>query len=502
MVNNSPSVFSKAFVIAGVSLVLGLLFDYLFEGKASGISFPLYIALAVTGLFIIGAVYSRPLERKNYWIFVPIAFFSSMVFVRDSGLLTIMNVGASFLLLLLLARISFARSIKSLLLKDYIKVCFLPFATIKPFFQTVGDLVSLRGISKDKNVTAQIVKGIIMTVPVLIVFVLLFSSADLVFHKYLLDLINIKIDTETIVRAFCICASAGIFMGAYAYLFRKSEEPSLVQTTTNAKIGNIETAILLFSVNLLFLAFIYLQITYLFGSHDTIVIEGVTYASYAHQGFFQLIAVAVISFFLLLAAEKYIVKKEGSHGVLFKLLSTALIAQVLMIMASAFMRLALYEEAYGFTTLRLYSHAFIIFLALVFCILLYKIYIDSRENMLAFRIFITVIAFAAAMNGLNPDAFIARKNVERFIATGKLDEYYMAYLSADAIPESIKILDLPDSEKKLEFMSTLSYSAQYMNDPQRNNQWQSTHLSRMTANQILQAKASILPPPQSSVYSD
>lgn len=502
MEHTSPSVFTKAFVATGISFILGLCFDYFFFEKSSGVAFPLYIALAVAGLIIIGEVYRRPLEKKIYWLLIPIAFFSSMVFVRDSDLLTVMNVGASFLLLLLIARISFAGSLQSLVLKDYVKVCFLPFSFLRPFFQTIGDLVTLRGITKDKNSISQIIKGIIITLPVLIVFVVLFSSADLLFQKYVLDLVNITIDDRTIARTFLISISAAIFLGAYSFVYRKVEVPQHTAQITNAKIGHIETSILLGSINVLFFSFVLLQIAYLFGNHETILNEGITYASYAHRGFFELIAVAVISFFLLLGAEKHIVKKEGSHGILFKLLSTALIAQVLMIMASAFKRLSLYEDAYGFTTLRLYSHAFIIFFAVVFFILLYKIFIDARENMLALRIFIAVMAFAFVMNVLNPDAFIARKNVERFIATGKLDEYYMAYLSADAIPESIKILDLPDSEKKFEFMSTLSYSAQYMNDPQRNAHWQSTNLSRMTAKQILQAKASILPPPQSNVYSD
>ncbi len=493
METQSPSVFSKAFIIAGVSAVLGLCFDYFFFGKGTGISFPLYIALAVIGLFIIGEVYRRPLEKKIYWLFIPIAFFSTMVFVRDSDLLTVMNIGASFLLLLLIARISFARSLQSLLLKDYVKACFLPFAFLRPFFQTIGDLVSLRGISKDKNVTSQITKGIIMTVPVLIVFVLLFSSADLMFHKYLLDIVNIKIDTETIIRTFFICSSAGIFLGAYAYLFRKNEEPPLTPQIPNAKIGHIETSILLGSVNALFFAFILLQIAYLFGNHETIAVEGFTYASYAHRGFFQLIAVAVISFLMLLGTEKYITKNNGSHNVLFKILSSTLIVQVILIMASAFIRLSLYEDAYGFTVLRLFSHSFIIFLAVVFCILLYKIFIDSRENTLAFRIFIAVVTFSFVMNILNPDAFIARKNVERFIETEKLDEYYMTSLSADAIPESIKILDLPESTKKFDFMSNLSWRAQEIVNNAKNAPWQATHISRINARKILEAKAKDLP---------
>ncbi len=103
---------------------------------------------------------------------------------------------------------------------------------------------------------------------------------------------------------------------------------------------------------------------------------------------------------LLLTTEKYVVKKETDHAIGFKVLSTALVVQVILIMASAFTRLSLYEEAYGFTTLRLYSHAFIILLAVVFCLLLYKIYKDKRENTFAFRVFISIALLMMGLLGV------------------------------------------------------------------------------------------------------
>jgi len=84
-------------------------------------------------------------------------------------------------------------------------------------------------------------------------------------------------------------------------------------------------------------------------------------------------------------------------------------------MASAFMRLLLYEQAYGFTTLRLYSHSFVIWLALVFLFVLFKINFDKRDNTFAFRTFISMIMFLAFMNFLNPDSFIAKRNIASWV---------------------------------------------------------------------------------------
>lgn len=227
-------------------------------------------------------------------------------------------------------------------------------------------------------------------------------------------------------------------------------------------------------------------ITYLFGGEGNIVSQGFTYAEYARKGFFELIAVAIISFLLLLATEKYTAKKDTKHFLIFQILGTALILEVILIMVSAFMRLLLYEQAYGFTTLRLYSHAFIIFLGIIFILLLYKIFIDNRENVFVFQVFLSIIVFLATMNVLNPDLFIARRNIERFATTGKLDIYYLTSLSDDAIPETVKILDTSHEDLRKTFARELYQHMQH--NSSFLSQWQSWNISRTNANNILKPK--------------
>ena len=162
-------------------------------------------------------------------------------------------------------------------------------------------------------------------------------------------------------------------------------------------------------------------------------------------------------------------------------------------MASAFTRLSLYEQAYGFTTLRLYSHAFIILLAIVFCLLLYKICKDKREETFPFRVFILIALFLAVMNFLNPDKFIARRNIERFTATGKLDIYYLSRLSSDAIPDTIKILNISNEDLRKGFARELYWRAQN-GDSAYFSKWQSLNIPRMRADAILNSKMRELEP--------
>ena len=484
----------KAGLISGVSLVLGLLFNYFFYGKVPGIAFPLYFVLIIAGLFTLTMFFKKKINKEVFWLLIPLMFFSSMVFVRSSEMLTVFNIAASLLLLLVIVKISFGKKVKNFLIEDYIKVFFLPIKFIRPLFQTLSDLFLSFKAKNDQKVFSQVVKGILMTIPVLFVFLLLFSSADLIFQKYVSNLININIKPEIIFRSILILIATLAYIGAYSYLFRKQDNQINVrQNSESYSIGRIENSILLGSVNVLFFVFMFIQLTYLFGGESNISALGFTYAEYARRGFFELITVAVVSLFLLLFTEKYIIKKETGHTIGFKFLSTVLIVQVMLIMASAFTRLSLYEEAYGFTDQRFFSHAFIILLAVIFCLLLYKIYKNKKEKIFAFHIFISIILFLAVMNFLNPDAFIARRNIERFIVTGKLDARYLGRLSSDAIPNTIKILDISDEDLRNSFAHGLYWRAQDINSSYF-SKWQSLNISRMKAKKILDSRMSKIEP--------
>src|SRR3989339_1316848 len=456
--NSHPPKLTKTAIITGVSLVLGLFFDYFFYRQVPGINFPLYVSLIVIGLFAISSYSKKQLNKQILWLLLPLTFFSLMVFVHSSELLTFLNVSASLFLLLIIAEVSFKGRVKNFLVSNYIHKIFLPFKFMRPLFLTLRDIFAFRGIRKDKKILSPVIKGIVMAIPVMAIFLLLFSSADLIFQKYLSNLIDINIQPDTISRAILILLATLAFIGAYAYIFRQTEESATPQQNdTPYSVGQIEIAIFFGLINVLFFIFILVQLAYLFGGGNNISAQGFTYSEYARRGFFELIAVAIISFLLLWTTEKYIVKLNKKHTPLFIILSAALIIQVILIMFSAFTRLALYEQAFGFTTLRLYSHAFVILLAF--------------------------ILFLTALNIQGTDAFIARRNIELFAKTGKLDIFYLSRLSDDAIPDTIKILSLPNEDLRKSFARTLYWRTQ--NNSASLSKWQSLNLSRLKAAKIL-----------------
>lgn len=483
------SPFVKAGLIVGISFILGFLFDFLFYGKFPGLAFPIYVLLVIAGLLGITRLYGRAISRDVLWLIAPVFFFSAMVFVRANFLLTALNITAVMLLLLLIAQIAFSEPLSSFSIKDYLLTMVTPFFFIVALFKSFGDLLTLRGVKADKRVLGQIVTGVAITVPVLIVFFLLFASADLVFHRALSQIINFGVGPYLVFRTGLVLFAMSAFTGAYSYIFRKAEPglsfpPAAPFERKPGSFGHIESSILLGSVNALFFTFILVQITYLFGGLANISEQGFTYAEYARKGFFELVAVAVIALAMLLLIEKFIAQKESGHSLLFKVLSSVFILQVMVILASSLTRMSLYEHTYGFTELRLFVHVFIFFIAAVYVALTYKIHIDDRGNIFTFKVFLLIVAFLAFMNALNPDSFVARQNMQRFRETGRIDAGYLGRLSDDSLAVTISLLENTNTTIKKQYATGL-YETYRLERRREFSQWQSLNLSRLKAKELL-----------------
>ncbi len=246
---------------------------------------------------------------------------------------------------------------------------------------------------------------------------------------------------------------------------------------------------------MLFLIFLGIQFFYLFGGKTYVwgIEEYITYSEYAKKGFGELIAVSVISFLLIYVIDKFGKRENVFQKRTFKILSSVLIFELFVIMASAFTRLSLYVDGYGFTFSRLLSFIFLFWLFFVFSIFLYKILSEQKETYFIFAVFWLIILFWLGLNLLNPDAFIARKNIERYSQGKQLDTWYFNRLSEDAIPEVVKIfkMDITD-EIKIDLAMGLSYGyppyysiGEKLKKIKESQKWQSFNLSKNKAKTAL-----------------
>jgi hypothetical protein len=198
-------------------------------------------------------------------------------------------------------------------------------------------------------------------------------------------------------------------------------------------LGSTEAAIILGSVVVLFSVFVALQLRYLFGGQANINETGFTFADYARRGFFELVWVAVLSLGLYIGLGTITRRETPGQERAFTLLTIALLSLVLIILASALQRLLLYENAYGFTRLRTYTHIFIPWLA---CLLIIAMVLQAvrRPGHLGAGILLVTLGFGLTFTVLNVDALITRLNLQRARVGQELDANNLISLSSDAVP--------------------------------------------------------------------
>src|SRR5262249_54729517 len=120
------------------------------------------------------------------------------------------------------------------------------------------------------------------------------------------------------------------------------------------------------SIDALFAIFVGIQAAASFGREAFIRSQGITYSEYARRGFFELLAVSIITLGLALTLEFFARRETPSQKVVFMVCIWLMVGLTIVILASAYDRMQLYELAYGFTRLRVYPHVFMIWLAILF----------------------------------------------------------------------------------------------------------------------------------------
>jgi hypothetical protein len=272
------------------------------------------------------------------------------------------------------------------------------------------------------------------------VFGLLFASADAVFAEWAGAVVpDLQLDTA-VLRTFIAVAVAGVVLAAtYLALNPPKVEPGSTAARPVARRYEWLAPVLL--VDTVFLVFLGAQATVIFGGHGYLErTTGLTYAEYVHQGFGQLTVATALTLLVVWAAARKAPRAtradlawlRGSLGLLCVL--------TLVVVASALYRMHVYQEAYGFTRLRLLVDVFEGWLGL----LVLGVMAAGLTLRAAWLPRAALLSGAGLLLGLavvNPDAWIAQHNLDRYAATGKVDWSYLQGLSADAVPV---LATLPD----------------------------------------------------------
>jgi hypothetical protein len=189
----------------------------------------------------------------------------------------------------------------------------------------------------------------------------------------------------------------------------------------------------------LFTAFVAVQLAVLFGGREYVLrTAGVTYAEYARRGFWQLLTVTALTLAVIAVAARLAPRETVADRVWLRALLGGLAVLTLVVVASALSRMWAYEQAYGFTRLRILVSACELWLGVVFVLVIVagvRLNTTASQAMWLPRAVLgTGLLALLALAALNPDRFIAEQNVARYERTQRLDTEYLSQLSADALP--------------------------------------------------------------------
>ena len=470
--------------VLGASLMLGALGDMLLRAAPWGVNFFLWaVALAGAAAVLVWLGRLR-VAGEGRWL-VPVALlFALGIAWRDSPAVVLLDLLA-FLIATSLAvlrgrsgRLRVAGISEYLLGGIYTGA--LSYAGPLPVaIRDVKWREVARGGWRDPALAAT--RGVFLAAPLLLVFGALvvdflgFDVAEVFGHLFLI--------------VFFAWITAGLLWVA---LLARNPESLSFGRPDSLSLGIIELGIVLGLLDMLFLVFVLVQVRYLFGGAERVLTTaGLTYAEYARRGFFELVTVTALVLPTLLLAHWLL--RAGNRERVFRVLAGALVALLFVVMASALQRMYLYLEEYGLTELRLYATIFMAWLAVVLVWFLLTV-LRGRRDRFAFGALAAGFAAILLINVINPDALIARTNLDRLQEGKRFDAVYLTTLSADAAPVLFEALpEIP--EERLQIAPHLTVE-QVLLDRWKSGEtdWRTWNLSRERARRLAEAYAIVHKP--------
>lgn len=413
------------FPLLGIgSLLYSAFYALCLYKNASGVTYPFFVVGTLCYFFFCMRKLGVPYKKDSVFYLVSVSLLGlSNCLTASPQLLWLNKCGIFLLSLTLMLHTVYNDNAWNLM--TYLSAIFRTIGScFCCLFRPFGDMVCYFDAQKQvknnkKSYFLPILIGLVIAAPLLLIMTILLADADMIFERLLIsvtDFFNIptliELNALMVIVFFCSYAAIAAFCKKGAV-----RETSGERTLFDPVIAIVVTGLL----SIPYLLFVVIQIIYLFPGTMTLP-SGYTYAQYAREGFFQLLAVCVINLGIVLICL-HLFRESKILKCLLLILSGC---TFIMIFSSA-LRMILYIDTYALTFLRvfvLWSLAVIFLLmAGVTAFILYK-----RFPLLRFCITVVTICYLA-LSFAHPDYFIARYNLVR-----DCDREYLCGLSADAAP--------------------------------------------------------------------
>lgn len=422
----------------GASALYALFYTFCLYRNASGITWPFFAAGTLVYFYSCTRRSGVPWKKDSIFYLVSILLLGVSIFLTDNVAIHNVTKLGIFLLAVSMMLHQYLNDRKWNLSKYLLSLGQALLETVASLGYPVSDGNAwMKDRERDgKNTKGRyVLLGILILCPLLVIILALLASADLVFRELFIHLFDYVEPIDIFMVCFMLVT---MFFASYSFIAmlnrrvlreecadKRRQEPMLAITVTSV------------------LAFVYLifcgiQIVYLFLRKSGLP-EGQSYASYARQGFFQLLAVCVINLVIVLVCLSLFRESRVLKGIL----AVISLCTCCMVASSAY-RMLLYIDAYRLTFLRVLVLWALAVIAVVLVGILCSIF---RPDFPLFRyIMVVVTVFYIVLAYAKPDYWIARYNMEYVNRETGMelteeqraefygDFLYLSELSADAVP--------------------------------------------------------------------
>lgn len=406
------------------SLLYSAFYTFCLFRNASGITYPFFVVGTLCYFFFCMQKLGVPYKKDSVFYLVSVSLLGISNCLTTSLPLLWLN-KCGILLLTLTLMLHTVYNDNCWMLPSYFAAIFRTIGTsFCCLFRPLGDMICYFDAQKQeksdkKGYFLPILIGLVIAVPLLFIMTILLASADKVFDHLLVSITDF-FNIPTLIELGALMVI--VFFCSYAVIAALCKKSAVRENAKEKNLFDPVIAIVITGLlSIPYLLFSVIQILYLFLGQLTLP-AGYTYAQYAREGFFQLLAVCIINLGIVLIGIHLFRESNVLKAILLIISGCTFI----MIFSSA-LRMILYIDTYALTFLRifvLWSLAVIFLLmAGVTAFIFYKRFPLFRYGIAVVTICYLILSFS------HPDYFIARYN----LANGA-DFDYLSRLSTDAAP--------------------------------------------------------------------
>ncbi len=368
------------------TIIITILSNFKFANYNKYFLFPITI-LIITFIYLIRKE-NLVINKKGYFYLIPVGIIIlGTFFLRTNISNLVLNV---FILPILLSIMFF-----TLTNKNYqINGNFLNWMTKLFPSNLFTNLKIIKENTNTKNKGDKKIKsillGIIISIPLIVIILGLLTSADDYFNALIEKIIN-NIDNlfnfKFLKNNFLVLILSFITFFSTFINIHKHKNTSITLSEKKKIEPTIINTILIIT-NFVFLLFVISEISRLTGNFLDLPSE-YTYASYAREGFFQLLLVTIINFSIIF----YIIYRTNGikENKLLKYLSLSLVIFTIVLILNSYYRMYMYMSTFGFTVLRGQVILFLLMELIISLVMIKKIIsnLKYKDAYILFNVMIT-----------------------------------------------------------------------------------------------------------------